>query len=71
METSYTTAGLGSGAFHRLDIADVVRSYGIDSVQHRIKQLHVNGMHYAATAIERELAAAQLTEPAEIYPRSA
>ncbi|MFF2554657.1 hypothetical protein ACFVUS_26895 [Nocardia sp. NPDC058058] len=71
MEKSHTATGRGMSAYHPLGIADIVRSYGIDSVRHRIEQLHVTGMHYAATAIERELAATQLAGSQELIPRSA
>ncbi|MRH90504.1 hypothetical protein GFY24_24175 [Nocardia sp. SYP-A9097] len=69
MEKCYTTAGFGSAAHDRLGIADVVRSYGLDTVHRRIEQLRVTGMHYAATAIERELAATLLTGPPDLLER--
>ncbi|MFB7718643.1 hypothetical protein [Nocardia sp. NPDC056100] len=58
MEIGYATAGFG-GESRRIGIADVIRSYGIDSVRGRIAELRSAGMNYAATAIERELEAGQ------------
>jgi hypothetical protein len=59
------TAGFAADACGRVGIAEVVRSYGIDKVRHRIEQLRGTGMHYAAAAIEHELLDARLIEPPE------
>ena len=44
------------GAARRLGIADVAAAYGTEALHRRIAQLHAAGQHYAALAIERELA---------------
>lgn len=40
----------------RIGMAEVVLAYGMESVMRRIEQLRITGMHYAAKAIEHELA---------------
>ncbi|WP_327139753.1 hypothetical protein [Nocardia sp. NBC_01327] len=61
MKKSDTTRTFGSDPY-RIGITDVVTNYGLDAVQRRIEQLRITGLHYAATAIESELAIARVSE---------
>lgn len=57
MKTPDNTNEFGIGRVGRIGITEVISAYGIDEVRRRIEDLRVNGRAYAATAIERELAA--------------
>ncbi|WP_330180164.1 hypothetical protein OHB26_27595 [Nocardia sp. NBC_01503] len=69
MKTGETTRGFDFDTYDRIGIAEVVSTYGMDAVHRRIELLRRTGMHYAAKAIERELEAAQLTEPSRLLRR--
>ncbi|MFI1916740.1 hypothetical protein [Nocardia sp. NPDC020380] len=61
--TSTIAISVGVDQGRRIGIANVVSDYGLDAVYRRIAQLRATGMHYAAVAIEHELAVVSKVEP--------